>query len=178
MLESRYGQPELFREEQHFSDTWLRPVLFALSAFLFLLFGWGFYRQIIQHEPWGDKPLPDAALIALTTAMFVLAIVLPFLLLRSKLVVTVDQEAVRISFSPFTRRTVPLSEITEAKPRKSNPLLEFGGVGVRWTPRGWAYLVSGDLGVQLELVGGKRVFVGSQRPDDLSSAIIAAKTTR
>jgi hypothetical protein len=178
MLEPNYGQPELFREEQHFSGRWLRPVLFALSAFLFLLFGWGFYRQIIQHEAWGDKPMPDAMLIALTMAMLVLAIVLPLLLLRSKLVVTVDQEAVRISFSPFARRNLALAEIAEVQPRKSNPLLEFGGVGVRWTPRGWAYLVSGDMGVQLELAGGKRVFVGSQRPDELAAAITGAKSRR
>jgi hypothetical protein len=177
-LESDYVQPELFREEQHFSGTWLRPVLFALSALLFLLFGWGFYRQIIQHEPWGDKPLPDAALIALTTAMFVLAIVLPLLLLRAKLVVTVDPEAVHIWFSPFARRDVALGEIVSVQPRKSNPLLDFGGVGVRWTPRGWAYLVSGDMGVQLELAGGKRVFVGSQRPDELAAVITGAKSRR
>jgi hypothetical protein len=168
----------LFREEQHFSGTWLRPVLFALSLLLFLLFGWGFWRQIIQHEPWGDKPMPDAALVALTTVMFVLAIVLPLLLLRSKLVVTVDREAVHIRFSPFARRDVALAEIVEAQPRKSNPLLEFGGVGVRWSPRGWAYLVSGGMGVQLELAGGNRIFVGSQRPGDLAAAISSAMSGR
>jgi hypothetical protein len=177
-LESDFVQPELFREEQHFSGTWLRPVLFALSSLLFLLFGWGFYRQIIQHEPWGDRPLPDVALIALTTAMFVLAIVLPLLLLKAKLVVTVDREAVRIWFSPFARRNVALGEIVSVLPRKSNPLLEFGGVGVRWTPRGWAYLVSGDMGVQLELAGGKQLFVGSQRPEDLAGAISSAMSGR
>ena len=178
MLEANYGQPELFREEQHFSGTWLRPIMFGISALLFVLFGWGFYRQIIQHEPWGDRPMPDAALIALTTAMFVLAIVLPILLLKSRLVVTVDREAVHILFSPFARREVALAEIVGVETRRSNPLLEYGGVGVRWSPRGWAYLVSGDMGVQLELAGGKRVFVGSQRSDELASAITGAKSAR
>ena len=62
-----------------------------------------------------------------------------------------------ISLTPFARRRVALTEIVTAQPRKSNPLREFGGVGLRWTPRGWAYLVSGNMGVQLELAAGKRI---------------------
>ena len=177
-MNTDYVQPELFREEQRFSGTWLRSVAFALSALLLLLSGWGFYRQIIQHEPWGDKPLPDAALVALVTVMLALAVVLPLLLLRSKLMVTVDREAVDIWFSPFARRRVALEEIVEVQTRKSNPLREFGGVGVRWSPRGRAYLVSGDMGVQLELAGGKRIFVGSQRADELAATISSAVSGR
>lgn len=175
---ANYGQEELFREEQRFSGTWLLPFVLGVPALLVLVFGWGFYKQIVQHVPWGDRPLSDSGLIAVSAVMLVVAIALPLLFLGSRLVVTVDGEAVHISFTPFARRRVALAEIVTAQPRKSNPLMEFGGVGLRWTPRGWAYLVSGNLGVQLELGSGKRIFVGSQRPDELAAAISRAKSTR
>jgi hypothetical protein len=175
---ANYGQGELFREEQRFSGLWLLPFALGVPALLVLVFGWGFYQQIVQHVPWGDRPLSDAGLIVVSVVVLVVAIALPLLFLWSRLVVTVDGEAVHISLTPFARRRVALTEIVTAQPRKSNPLREFGGVGLRWTPRGWAYLVSGNMGVQLELAGGKRIFVGSQRPDELAAAITRAKTGR
>ena len=170
------SQPEFFREEQGFRSAWLRPVLLGISALLIVLFGWGLYQQIILHQPWGDRPMSDTGLVVLSIVMFALPFALPFFFLRSKLVVTVDREVVRVSLVPFARRSVPITEIAQAQPRKCNPLREFGGVGVRWTPNGWAYLVAGDMGVQLLLVNGKRIFVGSQRPDELAAAIATAKT--
>jgi hypothetical protein len=175
MLETNYGQPALFREEQHFSGIWLWLLLFSISALLILLFGWGFYQQIIRHQPWGDRPMSDAGLIFLTVIMYLLAFALPLLFLMARLVVTVDSKALHISFFPFARRTVPLTEITAVQARKSKPLLEFGGAGVRWTPGGWAYLVSGGMGVQLDLVGGKRIFLGSQKAEELASVVASAK---
>jgi hypothetical protein len=178
MLGTNYEQPELFREEQHFSGVWLRLLLFSISGGLIVLFGWGFYQQIIQHQPWGNMPVSDAGLIFLTVMVYLLAFALPFLFLKARLVVTVDSRAVHISFFPFMRRTVPLTEITGVQARKSKPLLEFGGAGVRWMPKGWAYLVSGDRVVQLDLISGKSIFVGSQRAEELASATITAKSTR
>jgi hypothetical protein len=38
-----------------------------------------------------------------------------------------------------------------------------------------AYNVSGNRGVQLEFSNGKRLLIGSQRPEDLAAAISRAK---
>jgi hypothetical protein len=42
---------------------------------------------------------------------------------------------------------------------------------VRFGPRGRAYNVSGNRGVEITLANGKRVLIGSQRSDELAAAI-------
>ena len=60
--------------------------------------------------------------------------------------------------------------------RTYRPILEYGGWGIRYTMgRGWAYNVSGNQGVQLELASGKRILIGSQRAEELARAIGEAK---
>ena len=50
-------------------------------------------------------------------------------------------------------------------------IAEYGGWGVRMRRGGMAYNVSGDRGVQLELMDGKRILIGSQRAGELADAI-------
>ena len=59
----------------------------------------------------------------------------------------------------------------------NQPILEYGGWGIRYSPfgKGWAYNVRGNQGVQLELANGQRILVGSQRADELARAIGQAK---
>jgi len=48
---------------------------------------------------------------------------------------------------------------------------DFGGWGIRWAPGKIAYNVSGNRGVWFERTDGRGVLVGSQRPEELVSAI-------
>ena len=57
--------------------------------------------------------------------------------------------------------------------RRYNPLLEYGGWGVRLGPKGWGYMTSGKEGVQLRLRKGLPVLIGSARPRELEAAIRA-----
>jgi hypothetical protein len=53
-------------------------------------------------------------------------------------------------------------------------LRDYGGWGIRYGSKGKAYNVSGSRGVRLELSNGKRLLIGSQRPEELSEAVAAA----
>jgi hypothetical protein len=55
-----------------------------------------------------------------------------------------------------------------------SPLRDYGGWGIRRGAKGKAYNVSGNHGVRLELSDGKRILIGSQRPEELSEAVAAA----
>ncbi|MGZ7167683.1 MAG: hypothetical protein ACXVIP_04695, partial [Halobacteriota archaeon] len=80
-------------------------------------------------------------------------------------------------FSPLFSRTIPLSDIVTYEARQYRPVLEYGGWGIRFgTRRKRAYTMSGNRGVELELIDGTRLLMGSQRPDELVSAIRAVKT--
>ena len=50
---------------------------------------------------------------------------------------------------------------------------EYGGHGIRYGSKGKAYTVSGDRGVQIELLNGKQLLIGSQRAEELVQAIQA-----
>lgn len=58
--------------------------------------------------------------------------------------------------------------------RTYRPLREYGGWGIRWGGKGrMAYNVSGSEGVEVELLDGRTVMVGSRRPDELADTLRA-----
>ncbi|MEN8150101.1 MAG: DUF6141 family protein [Planctomycetota bacterium] len=154
-----------FHEEQRLTQWWIRLIAVLMAA----LGWWAFVAQIVIGEPWGTNPAPDWAIWLI---LVFIGLALPGLLLFAKLVVTVDKECVRIRWIPFARRTLPLADIESAETRTYRPLLEYGGWGVRFSFRhGTAWNASGDRGVQLVLTTGKRLLIGSQRPEELEAAI-------
>jgi len=52
-----------------------------------------------------------------------------------------------------------------------SPISDYGGWGIRYGSIGKAYNVSGNRGVQLELLNGERILIGSQKPEELAAAI-------
>ena len=48
------------------------------------------------------------------------------------------------------------------------------GWGIRWTPRGWLYNVSGLGAVELTLQNGQRLLIGTDEPEQLCQAIARA----
>src|SRR5690606_7151954 len=67
-------------------------------------------------------------------------------------------------------------EIASIDVREYSPLREYGGWGIRLGAKGWAYNVSGRIGVQLILKSGKRILIGTQEPDAFLAAVQAAVT--
>jgi hypothetical protein len=78
-----------------------------------------------------------------------------------------------ICFFPFhlSFKKMPFIQIKKYEARTYSPLGEYGGWGIRYGFEGKAYNVSGNRGVQLELVNGKRLLIGSQSPEELVKAI-------
>lgn len=157
-----------FREEQGFRQPWI----WLLISFLVALQWWGFIQQIVLGQPWGNRPAPDWLMVLL---WLLVGIGLPLFLLYLRLIVTVTDNSIDIHFRPVTRHTIPLADVTHAEARTYAPLREYGGWGIRGLGRKRAYNVSGDRGVELTLVDGRKVMIGSQRADDLARAIAAAR---
>jgi hypothetical protein len=55
--------------------------------------------------------------------------------------------------------------------RVYRPIREYGGWGIRIGMAKKAYNVSGNRGVELEFEGGRKLLIGSSKPDQLASAI-------
>jgi hypothetical protein len=172
------GGETLFKERQTFQQGWLRIVLVLLSAFLIALSLFIIYDQLFQSSPPGGGPLPEGALFLLVIVMLAIGVGIPAVIFRAELLVTVDRDALRISFAPFVRRAVPVQSIVYCEPRTIQPIKEYVGMGILVPLRGGGvgYSVSGNEGVQIELANGKRLFVGSQYPEDLARAVAVARS--
>ena len=154
-----------YREVQRLRQWWVWAIILLVTGVSW----WAFLAQIVGGEPWGDRPAPDWVVWLIFVIFGVFA---PLLLYFARLVVSVDDEAVRIRWVPFARKTIPLADIESAEARTYRPIREYGGWGVRWAgKRGTAWNAHGNRGVQLVLRGGKRVLIGSQQAEALAEAI-------
>jgi len=158
----------VFREVQRFRQPWLVAVLGAGAVFT----GWLLVRALMGPTP------PESLAMALALVYWaVFGILFPFFFLWVlHLTVEVREDGVYYRFFPFHRsfRRIPLEEIAQCFVRTYSPLWEYGGWGIRYSPRGGrAYTVQGNRGVQLVLRNGDRVLLGSQRAEELASALQA-----
>ena len=98
-----------------------------------------------------------------------LIIVLIVLGIFSRLTVTVDGQMIKIQFGVrIIRKTFPLKEI-EVYRVVRNPW--YYGWGIRFTPRGWLFNVSGFSAIELQMKNGKLYRIGTDDPDNLASAL-------
>ncbi|MDZ7359458.1 MAG: DUF6141 family protein [candidate division KSB1 bacterium] len=166
-----------FEEEQYFRQTWLWMALLPMSLLLLVVFGFGLYQQLYLGKPFGNKPMSNEGLVIAASVAALCGIGLPFLFYLMKLTVRVDSQYLHISFLPWRQKRIPLSDVVRWEACAYHPLRDFGGWGIRYAgkKKGWAYNVSGNQGVQLELNTGKRLLIGSQRPRELAEAIKRAK---
>jgi len=80
----------------------------------------------------------------------------------------INEEGVYVKIFPIFLQHFPWDIISKAYLRKYNPILEYGGWGVRtqWGIR-WnsiAYNAWGNKGLQLELSNGKQILIGTRKP--------------
>ncbi len=155
-----------FTETQRFRQWWLWLVLLGIVA----LHLYGLYQQLYLGKPFGDNPASDKGLVALT-GIFLLVLIL-FLLLR--LDTKIDETGIHYRFFPFQLkyRTRKWSVIEKAYVRQYKPIWEYGGWGIRGLGRDRALNVSGNMGLQLELVGGDKLLIGTQKPEEMEKLVL------
>ena len=167
----------IFEETQRFKQPWLWIVILAACLPSVVILSYGLYQQLYLARPWGSHPVSDRALVIIAVLGYILGLGIPLLFWRCSLSVRVEGTNLYVHFFPFLRKRISLSDVVRHEVRAYQPLGEYGGWGIRWSwsGKGWAYNVSGDRGVQLELADGKRLLIGSQRPEQLAEAITKSK---
>ncbi len=112
--------------------------------------------------------LPVVGTVALVTCLG--------LALFHALTVEVDRQGVRLRFGiGLIRKSIPLSGIRAAREVENR---WWYGWGIRLTPHGWLWNVSGLKAVELELESGRRFRIGTDEPDRLHAAIESALSRR
>lgn len=150
---------KVFKEEQRFTQLWLM-VLLAMS----LLVPIGLIIQ--EYSKQNTKMTFNQFVFGL---LAILASVL--LIFIFKLTTRIDEKGIHYKFFPFhwEFKLISWNEISKAQVRTYDPIGDFGGWGLKgsWSKsKGKAINVSGDIGIQLELISGKKLLIGTQKKND------------
>ena len=116
--------------------------------------------------------LPAWVAGATPIAWMILVFLLGILVLFHNLTVMIDDRDLRISFGiGLIRKRFPLDQIESCQPVRNSWLY---GWGIRLTPRGWLYNVSGLEAVELKMKSGKTCRIGTDEPRVLAAALEVA----
>lgn len=154
--DNRQLLPMQFRESQKFNQWWL----WLLNIVVFL------GVAIAGYNSWENGGGLGAALVG-PGAMALVMILLATIELRT----VITEDGIEVKFWPFGRRRIFKSEIKSARVRKYMPLKEYGGWGYRIGPKGKAFNMQGNHGLQLEFQDGEKLLIGTQRPEELQAFI-------
>lgn len=112
----------------------------------------------------------DGSLESIPAIVIVVLVVVTCLFFS--LTVSVSREAISIRFGVgLVRKTFHIRDIQDVRAVRNR---WYYGWGLRYTPHGWLYNVSGLDAVELELKNGRTYRVGTDQPVELLAAIRAA----
>jgi hypothetical protein len=110
------------------------------------------------------------------TAIGILVVIAVALVLFSSLTVVIWEEELEARFGPGPiRKRFKLNEIESCQVVKNH---WYYGWGIRLTPHGWLYNVSGFHAVEIKLRTGKKFRIGTDVPQELEEAIRQAINSR
>ena len=158
----------IYREEQKFG-LWLRWLVYLSMGLSVAITIFALAKESAGENSQASWEIFLGVLVGIGVPLIITAL---FLLL--KLETEVKSDGLYVRFFPFHIhfKRFGREDLSEYYARQYKPIREYGGWGIRYSLRnGKAYNVSGNKGVQLVLSSGKKLLIGSQKPDELEAAI-------
>jgi hypothetical protein len=154
-----------FSETQRFRQIWIWVIIMGMNT----IFIYGFISQVIFGIPFGDNPAPDIWFIPIFIFMFAINYLIYMLRLETR----IDENAVTVRMFPFQlkSRVYEWEMIKSSEVRKYSPILEYGGWGLRGFIKNRALNVSGNMGLQLVFTNGRKLLIGTQKPDKIGELL-------
>ena len=158
----------VFSETQRFKQWWLWLIILSVNGLILF----GLYQQLVVGKQFGDKPMSNAGLIIISALVLLSSFSFFFLRLRTE----IRKDGIYVRFFPFhlSFRYYSWDTISRSFVRQYNPILEYGGWGVRLGlgGKGKAFNVSGNMGLQLEFTNNKKLLIGTAKPEEMESVLM------
>lgn len=144
----------LFQETQKFNQWWLCIIFMGIVPISLSLFNWDndFVNQLTT-----DKIIPSSIAVGILV-----------LFLSIKMVTTITEDKITVSFFPFTKREFYWTGLQFAQ------VIDYGfigGWGIRiWTSYGTVYNLRGSKGLHIK-TADKQYVIGTQKEEKLRSKI-------
>lgn len=145
-----------FREESIFWNTWLKYILLSFTLIPIIVTVFELNKQNTSTDD----------IIGLVVLNFIFFATFVLILFVLKLEIMINDEGIKFRYFPFhiKYKVLKFTEISSYKIVKYTAIREYGGWGIRYSFRqGWAYTVSGNMGIQISKSDGKRVLFGTYR---------------
>lgn len=151
-----------FQETQRFKTWWLW-ILFLICAAGVV------YAYFIR-----EAPLDDNDSLGVWMA-FVLSASLVWLFTAMRLTTEIRSDGIYVKYAPFNKgfRKYAWQGLETVRVRKYSALFEYGGWGLRGFGNNRALNVSGNMGIQLSTKRGKKLLIGTRKPEEVKAAIAA-----
>ena len=150
----------LFHEQQRFGTALL---LFLFAIGMLLPIGILFYTMSIGQSGRVEFTLSTIAIVAIEIPIFAL-------FYYTKLETIVTEKGLGYRWWPLQNkyRLIFKDDIAKVSTRRS-PIFNYG---IHWMPSyGWVHNVRGREGLQIKMNSGKRLFIGSQKINELKSVL-------
>ena len=148
----------LFTEYQRFNRWWHWVIMAGVTIVPLAVVGFMFIRfQRVRILFW---PAVLVGLVPAATMALVYFV---------RMSTTLRTDQLTVHFFPFRRR-IPLAQIESFEALKYH-WMDLGGWGARWNGDYWSFTVHGDWAIRLRLREGRRLVIGTQRIDELTSAL-------
>lgn len=157
-------------ETQYQIDSWKK----FLSLFLFFIIISLTFIQIFGGVRIGSHPAPNGLLIGLSIISLIIVVVF----FKMHLLLNITADFIEYQYFPYQlkKRRILFNDISEVYVRKYNALTEFGGWGMKYTPKnGRCFTIQGDDGLQLILNNNKKILIGIKDPDIVESSLTKIK---
>ncbi len=157
----------VFEEKQWFNQWWMQAINLSLLGLLFYFL----YQWYVVGENVDKVSANDYSGQALVIVLLLLSIGLIYLF---RLKTIIDERGIHYKFIPFHKKikTIIWEDLEICEVRKYNPLSEYGGWGYKLHFGGEGALnVRGNMGIQLKLKSGKKILLGTQKPEDAQLVI-------
>ena len=93
-----------------------------------------------------------------------------------KLKTRIDEKGIQYQYYPlqFSYKLITWNEISKCYLRNYDAIFEFGGWGMKFSfrkKRGKSYTVKGSDGLQLELINGSKILIGTQKKEEIQRTL-------
>ncbi len=160
----------LFSEKQRFTQWWVWLILLGVLATPF----YGLYHELQKAQPFSDPSVNTGLILSLAVILPVTAL---FIFMRLETQISKAGFAVKFFPFHFKFRQFAWSDLEEIYVREYSPVSDFGGWGLRYSlsGAGKAYNVSGHQGIQLVFKNGKKLLIGTNKPEEAAAALKQAR---
>lgn len=107
-------------------------------------------------------------LITIFPVVFIINLFLPF-----ELVTQIRADGIYVRFPPLQAffKKFFWSDISEIYIRNYDALTEYFGWGIRFSDKGFGYIVPGNTGIQIIFKNGNKVLITTQKPEEVKEIL-------